>query len=85
MSSQDLNDSVSNAPNELHLHPVDGGRWVGVVYLKNAKRIETEPLSSIDAVRSEIAKQVEGDLKNVMWAQDGGMILSEDECGQSRC
>lgn len=78
MGSQGLNDSVSNASNELHLHPVDEGRWVGVVYLKGAKWIETEPLSSIDTVRSEVAKHVEGDLKIVMWAQDGGMILSED-------
>lgn len=77
MSSQGLTDSVSNAANELHLHPVDGGRWVGVVYLKGAKRIETEPLSSIDAVKSEVTKHVDGELKNVIWAQDGGMILSE--------
>lgn len=78
MSSQGLTDSVSNASNELHLHPVDGGRWVGVIYLKGAKRIETEPLSSIEAVKSEAAKHVEGELKNIMWAQDGGMILSEN-------
>lgn len=78
MSSQDLNDSVSNASNELHLHPIDGGRWVGVVYLKGAKQIEIGPLSSIDAVRSVVAKHVEGELKNVIWAQDDGMILSED-------
>ena len=48
-----------------------------MVYLKGAKRIETEPPSSIDAVKSEVAKHVEGELKNVIWAQDGGMILSE--------
>lgn len=78
MSSQKLNDSVSNTFNELHLYPVDDNCWVGVVYLKDAKRIETGPLPSIDAVRSEIAKHVDGNLKNVIWAQDGGMILSED-------
>ena len=50
MSSQGLTDSVSNAANELHLHPVDGGRWIGVVYRKDANRIDTGPLSSIDAV-----------------------------------
>lgn len=78
MMRQGLIDTVSNTSNELHLHPVDGGRWVGAVYLKGAKRIETGPLSSIDAVKSEVAKHVEDELKNVIWAQDGGMILSED-------
>jgi len=78
MSSQGLNDSVSNASNKLHLHPLDGGRGVGVLDLKDANRIETAPLSSIDAVRSEVAKHVQGQLKNIIWAQDGGMILSED-------
>lgn len=53
------------------MHPVDGGRWAGVVYLKDAKRIEIGPLSSIDAVRSEAAKRVEGELKKVMLVQDG--------------
>lgn len=85
MMRQGLIDAVSDASNELHLHPVDGGRWVGVVYLKDAKRIETAPLSNIDAGRSEIAKRVEGQLKNVMRAQDGGMILSEDWCRKDRC
>lgn len=72
MSSQDLNDSVSNASHELHLHAVDGSSWAGVIYLKDAKRIETAPLSSIDAVRSEVAKRVEGQLKNVMWDKMAG-------------
>lgn len=78
MMSQGLIDFASDAPNELHLHPIDGGHWIGVAYLKGVRQIETGPLSSIDAVKSEVAKHVEGELKNVIWAQDGGMILSED-------
>lgn len=66
ISRQGLNDSVSNASNELHLHLVDGGSWVGVVYLKDAIRIDTEPLSCIDAVKSGVAKHVVGDLTNVV-------------------
>ena len=34
MSSQGPNDSVSNASNKVHLHPVDGSRWAGVVQLR---------------------------------------------------
>lgn len=78
MMRQGLIDTVSGVSNELHLHSVGGGCWIGLVYLKGVRQIETGPLSSIDAVKSEVAKHVEGELKNVIWAQDGGMILSED-------
>ncbi|MCD9006302.1 hypothetical protein LDO31_08650 [Luteimonas sp. XNQY3] len=77
MNNQSLDGAELDAPRELHLHPVDGSQWIGVVYFDGAKQLETQPLSCIDAVKREVAKQVAGELKIFVWAQDGGMILSE--------
>lgn len=70
-------DSRSEA-GELHLHPIGDGGWVGTVYLAGSKRTETGTFPSAEHVKNEVAKAFGRDLKIVVLAQDGGMVLSEE-------
>lgn len=63
---------------ELHMHPFGADQWLGVVYIDGIKRAQTEPMSSMDAVKRHAAERFGEGLKPLVWSQDSAMILSED-------
>lgn len=62
---------------ELHLHPFGADQWFGVVYIDGIKCGQTEPMSTMDAVKRHATKRFGEGLKALVWSQDSAMILSE--------
>jgi hypothetical protein len=67
----------SEGRGDLHIHPVATQGWVGVVYIKGIKQMETEPFASIEEVERTVAERSGIGLRRFVWSQDSAMILSE--------